>query len=41
MKVELTAVGETAKYKKRVLPRCEGLNNVGDVRYVLSSSNDF
>ena len=41
MSAELTAVGETAKYKERVSPCWEGLSNGGDVRYNLSSSKDF
>ena len=38
---KLTVVGETAKYKEIVSPCWERLNNGGDVRYILSSSNDF
>ena len=41
MRAKLTAVGETAKYKERVSPCLEGLSNGGEVKYILSSSNDF
>jgi hypothetical protein len=41
MRAELSAVGETVKYKERVSPYLEGLSNGGEVRYILSSSNDF
>ena len=41
MRAELTAVGETTKYKERGSPYFERLSNSGEVRYILSSSNDF
>ncbi len=41
MRAELTTVKETAKYMERVSPCLEGLSNGGEVRYILSSSNDF
>ena len=41
MRAELTVVGKTAKYSERVSPCLEGLSNGGEVRYILSSSNNF
>jgi hypothetical protein len=41
MRAELTAVGETTKYKESVSLGWEGLSNGGDVKYNLRSSKDF